>query len=322
MKRAVFAAMTIAGAVLAGAAQAQTYPGKSVRIVIAFPAGGSIDTLGRILAQKLSEAWGQNVVIENRAGAGGNLGAAAAAQAAPDGYTLHLGAQTLAVNVTIAPHQGFDPVRDFEPVMLVATAQDVLMVAPNSPYKTVQDLIADAKARPGQLNYASLGPGTSAHLATVLFAQVAGIKLQHVPYPTGYSQAVTDLMTGRISLWFTTLGGALGNVQSNKVKALAISGPSRAASLPDVPTLKEQGVAMEEESTWFGFFVPKGTPKEIVAKVNADVERILATDDMKQRGATLGYRFVGGPPEKLATFLKAEIAKWAEVAKNADLVAR
>src|SRR4051812_32730615 len=152
------------------AATAQTYPTKSVRIVIAFPAGGSIDTLGRILAQKLSEQWGQSVVVENRPGAGGNLGAAAAGQAAPDGYTLHLGAQTLAVNPTIASYQGFDPMRDREPITLVATAQDVLMVAPESPYRSVKDLVEDAKARPGQLNYASLGPGSSAHLATVLFA--------------------------------------------------------------------------------------------------------------------------------------------------------
>jgi tripartite-type tricarboxylate transporter receptor subunit TctC len=303
-------------------AAAQTYPNKSVRLVIAFPAGGSIDTLGRLLAAKLSEEWGQNVVVENRPGAGGNLGAAAAAQAAPDGYTLHLGAQTLAVNVTIAPYQGFDPVRDFEPIMLVATAQDVLMVAPNSPYKTVKDLVDDAKARPGQLNYASLGPGSSAHLATVLFAQVTGIKLQHVPYPTGMSQAVTDIMTGRISLWLATLGGALGNVQAGKVRALAVSGQARTEALPDIPTFKEQGVAMEEESSWFAFFAPKGTPREVIARVNRDVERILTQPDVKARGVTLGYRYIGGPPEKLSAFLKSEIAKWAEVAKSAELVAR
>ena len=303
-------------------APAQPYPNKPVRLVIAFPAGGSIDTLGRILAGKLSEEWGQNVVVENRPGAGGNLGAAAAAQAVPDGYTLHLGAQTLAVNVTIAPHQGFDPVRDFEPIMLVATAQDVLMVAPSAPYRTVQDLIADAKARPDQLNYASLGPGSSAHLASVLFAQVAGIKLQHVPYPTGMSQAVTDIMTGRISLWLATLGGALGNVQAGKVRALAVSGHARSEALPEVATFKEQGVAMEEESTWFAFFAPKGTPREVIAKVNRDVARILAQPDIKARGVTLGYRFIGGSPEELASFLKNEIAKWAEVAKSANLGTR
>jgi tripartite-type tricarboxylate transporter receptor subunit TctC len=301
---------------------AQPYPNKPVRLVIAFPAGGSIDTLGRILAAKLSEEWGQTVVVENRPGAGGNLGAAAAAQAAPDGYTLHLGAQTLAVNVTIAPHQGFDPVRDLEPIMLVATAQDVLMVAPTAPYRTTQDLIADARARPDQLTYASLGPGSSAHLASVLFAQVAGIKLQHVPYPTGMSQAVTDIMAGRISLWLATLGGALGNVQSGKVRALAVSGQARSEALPEVATFKEQGVAMEEESTWFAFFAPKGTPREVIAKVNRDVTRILAQPDIKARGVTLGYRFIGGSPDELASFLKNEIAKWAEVAKRANLTAR
>ena len=315
-------AATVITAVWAQQACAQSHPNKPVRLLIAFPAGGSIDTLGRILGAKLSEEWGQNVVIENRPGAGGNLGAAAAAQAAPDGYTLHLGAQTLAVNVTIAPHQGFDPIRDLEPIMLVATAQDVLMVAPSAPYRTVQDLIADARARPDALTYASLGPGSSAHLATVLFAQVSGIKLRHVPYPTGMSQAVTDIMAGRISLWLSTLGGALGNVQAGKVRALGVSGHARAQALPEVPTFKEQGVAMEEESSWFAFFAPKGTPREVIARVNRDVERILIQPDVKARGVTLGYRYIGGPPEKLSAFLKREIAKWAEVAKSAELVAR
>jgi tripartite-type tricarboxylate transporter receptor subunit TctC len=312
-------AITAAWAQPAGA---QSYPNKPVRLLIAFPAGGSIDTLGRILGAKLSEEWGENVVVENRPGAGGNLGAAAAAQATPDGYTLHLGAQTLAVNVTIAPHQGFDPIRDLEPIMLVATAQDVLMVAPSAPYRTVQDLIADARARPDALTYASLGPGSSAHLATVLFARVAGIKLRHVPYPTGMSQAVTDIMAGRISLWLATLGGALGNVQAGNVRALAVSGHERTQALPEVPTFKEQGVAMEEESSWFAFFAPKGAPRDVVDKVNRDVGRILTQPDVKARGVTLGYRFIGGSPEGLATFFKAEIAKWAEVAKNADLAAR
>jgi tripartite-type tricarboxylate transporter receptor subunit TctC len=321
-RRAIASLAAAAAFGLPGAASAQSYPGKPVRVVIAFPAGGSIDTLGRILAQKLSERWGQSVVVENRAGAGGNLGAAAAAQAAPDGYTLHLGAQTLAVNPTIAPYQGLDPIRDFEPIILVATAQDVLMVAPDSPYRSVQDLIADAKKRPGELNYASFGVGTSAHLASVLFAQVAGIKLQHVPYPTGIAQAVTDIMSGRIAMWLATLGGALGNVQAGKMRALAVSGPARAPALPDVPTFKELGLAMEEESTWFGFFAPKGTPRDVVAKVNVDVERILAQDDVKARGVTLGFRHIGGSPDQLAAFLKNETAKWAEVAKNADLVPR
>ena len=299
-------------------ASAQAYPDRSVRIIIAFAAGGTIDTLGRIVAQKLGEAWGQSVFVENRPGASGNIGAQAAAQSAPDGYTLHLGAQTLAVNVTLAPIKGFDPVKDFEPIMWVATAQDVLMVPPNSPFRSVQELIAYAKAHPGELNYASLGIGSSGHLATTLFSDLAGIKVQHVPY-SSYSQAVTDMISGRISLWITTLGGAVGNIQSGKMRAFAVSGRARAAQLPDVPTFNELGVAFVEESSWYALFAPKGTPKEIIAKVNADLTGILELPDMKERETTLGYRFIGGAPDKLDRFLKDEIAKWAEVAKSASL---
>src|SRR5215469_3430917 len=255
-------------------AWAQSYPDRPVRMLIAFPGGGTIDTLGRIIAQKLTEAWGQNVVIENRPGAGGNIGAAAAAKSAPDGYTLHLGAQTLAVNVTLQPSTEFDPVKDFDPIMLVATAQDVLLVPPNSPFRSVKELIDYAKAHPGELNYASLGTGTSGHLATVA---------------------------------------------AGRMRALAMSGTTRATQLPDVPTFNELGVKFVDETSWYALFAPKGTPKEIIAKVNADVERILAMPDVKEKGVTLGYRFVGGSPEKLAAFLNNEIAKWAEVAQSASL---
>jgi tripartite-type tricarboxylate transporter receptor subunit TctC len=318
------AAVVVAvGAVLGpcGSAAAQSYPERSVRMIIAFPAGGTIDTLGRIVAQKLTEAWGQNVVVENRAGASGNLGAQAAAQAAPDGYTLHLGAQTLAVNVTLAPTKGFDPTKDLDPIMLVATAQDVLMVPPDSAFRTVRELIDYAKANPGKLNYASLGTGTSGHLATTLFSDLAGVKLQHVPY-SQYSQAVTDFMSGRTALWITTLGGAIGNIQSGKVRALAVSGLARAKQLPDVPTFKEIGVGFSDESSWYALFAPKGTSKDIIAKVNADMTRVIALPDVKEREASMGYRFIGGSPDKLAAFLKGEIAKWADVAKSASLMPR
>jgi tripartite-type tricarboxylate transporter receptor subunit TctC len=296
---------------------AQSYPDRPVRLLIAFPAGGTIDTLGRILAQKLTEAWGQNVVIENRAGAGGNIGAAAAAQAVPDGYTLHFGAQSLAVNVTIAPYQNLDPVKDFEPIILAATATDVLVVPTSSQFHTLRALIDYAKSHPGELNYSSLGVGTSSHLSTVQFADITGLKLQHVPY-TGFSQATTDLVAGRLSLWMPTLGGSLGNIQAGKMRALAISGPARAQAVPDIPTFKEQGIEFGE-SSWYALFAPKGTPKEIIAKVNADVERILAMPDVKEKSVTLGYRYVGGSPSSLDAFLKSEIAKWAEVAKSASL---
>src|SRR5438552_2421751 len=297
---------------------AQSYPERPVRLLIAFPAGGTIDTLGRILAQKLTEAWGQNVVIENRPGAGGNIGAAAAAKAAPDGYTLHLGAQTLAVNVTLQPSTEFDPVKDLEPIMLVATAQDVLLVPPNSPFRSVKELIDYAKAHPGELNYASLGTGTSGHLATVMFSEIAGIKLQHVPY-TSVSQATTDVISGRIAVFLPTLGGHVGNVRAGRMRALAVSGTTRAAQLPDVPTFNELGVKFVDETSWYALLAPKGTRGEIIAKVNADVEHILAMPDVKEKGVTLGYRFVGGSPDTLGAFLKGEIAKWAEAAKSASL---
>src|SRR5215831_10613630 len=254
-------------AVTAGA-WAQSYPDRPVRVIIAFPGGGTIDTLGRILAQKLTEAWGQNVGIENRPGAGGNIGAAAAAKSAPDGYTLHFGAQTLAVNVTLQPS------KDFDPIMLVATAQDVLVVPPNSPFHSVKELIDYAKAHPGELNYASLGTGTSGHLATVMFSDLAGIKLQHVPY-TSVSQAATDVISGRIAVFLPTLGGHIGNVTAGRMRALAVSGRARAVQLPDVPTFNELGVKFVDETSWYALLAPKGTRK-IIAKINAELERILA----------------------------------------------
>jgi tripartite-type tricarboxylate transporter receptor subunit TctC len=305
---------------LSASAAAQTYPARPVRMVVAFAAGGTIDALGRILAQKLSARWGQSVVVDNRGGAAGNLGAIAAAQAPPDGYTIHLGAQSLATNVTMAPVPNFDPRRDLESVMAVATAQDVLMVPPASPARSLPEWIAYAKAHPGELDYASLGTGSSGHLATVLFAQATGLTLEHVPY-TSISQAVTDLVAGRISVWLATLGGHLGNIQSGRVRALAVSGPARAPSLPDVPTFAEEGLASLTESTWFGVFVPKGTPKPIIAALNRDLEQVLAEPAMQERAAQLGFRLIGGPPDKLAALLQSDIAKWAAVAKTAGLAA-
>jgi len=292
-----------------------------VGIVIAFNAGGSIDTLGRIVAQKLSEAWGQNVVVENRPGGGANIGAVAAAQAAPDGYTLHLAAQSLAVNATLAPVKGFDPARDFAPIILIATAQDVLIVPPTSPFRSVKALIDYAKAHPGELNTGTMGPGTSSTLATILFGMEAGIKLQHIPY--GASSAVqTDLMTGRLSLLIPALGGYLGHIQSGQVRPLAVSGRARAAQLPDVPTYQEAGLSPIEESSWYALFAPKGTPPRVVARINADMTRILASPDMKARELRMGFRLAGGTPERLGAFLESEIAKWAELAKRAKLVTK
>ena len=299
-------------------ARAQTYPDHAVRLIIPFPPGGSIDTLGRIAAQRLSDAWSQSVVVENRPGAGGNIGAALAAQAAPDGHTIVFGGQFMAANATIAPMQGFDPVKNFDPVILVATGQDVLMVPPNSPFHTVKDIIEAAKAHPGELTFASLGVGSSAHLATTLFGQITGVTLQHVPY-VSFGQAMGDLSAGRISLWLATLGGSLGQIQAGKVRALAVSGRERAAQLPDVPTFDELGVAYGNDTSWYALFAPAGTPPAVVAKINADTNKILANADMKERATKLGFRLVGGSPEALGAHLRGEIDKWAKVAKAAGL---
>lgn len=316
----------LAGAILIAAsalilqtsAVAQSYPDRPVRIIVAFPAGGTLDTLARIIAQKLGDTWGQSVLVENRPGAGGNIGAASAARAAPDGYTLHFGAQSLAVNVTISPYEGFDPVRDFDPIILVGTAQDVLMVPASSPFNSVSELIAYAKAHPGRLNYASLGPGTSAYLATALFSELAGIKMQNVSY-SSLAQAATDLMSSRVSLFIPTLGGHIGNIKSGRIRALAVSGATRAEQLPDVPTFKELGVPFVEETSWYGIYAPKGTPREIIVQVNDKVGRILANPEVKERTAVLGFRLLGGSPEKLGAMLHDEIDKWAKLAKNGSI---
>ena len=220
-------------ALLATPARAETFPDHPVRLIIPFAPGGSIDTLGRILTDKLSTLWGQSVFIENRAG--GTVGSSVAAQAAPDGYTIVFGGQFMAANVTIAPSANFDPVKSFAPVILVATGQDALMVPADSAFHSVKEVVDYAKAHPGELTYASLGIGSSGQLASTLFSEVTGITLQHVPY-NSFSQAVTDVSAGRISVWLTTLGGSIGHIQAGKLRALAVSGPTRAAQLPDVPT--------------------------------------------------------------------------------------
>ena len=311
-------ALLLAAAALLGpgtSVQAQDYPNRPVRVIIAFSPAGAIDVLGRLIADKLSTLWGQQVVVENRPGGGGNIGAAAASQAAPDGYTLHFGAQTLGTNVTLAPTTAFHPVTSFEPIMLVGTALEIFMVANATPFHSVKEVVDYAKANPGKLNYASVGIGTSAHLATVLFSEVTGVKMQHVPY-SQMSQTYADIFSGRTEIWFTTAGGSLPHVRSGKVRGLAVNGPSRSKLLPELPTMSEVGVPMKDESSWYGFFAPKGTPKAIVDKINRDLQTVIDMPDMRERELALGYRFIGGPPDKLAEHLKSEIAKWDDFAKK------
>ena len=319
--RRVFGACLIAAASLFAAvgARGDSYPDRAARLIIPFPPGGSIDTLGRILMQKLGAAWSQSTVVENRPGAGGNIGSAVAARAAPDGYTLLLAGQFMAANVTIAPMQGFDPATNLAPVDLVATGKDVLLVPPNSPFHSVGDIVTYAKAHPGQLTYASLGVGSSGHLATILFSQVTGITMQHVPY-TSFGTAVADVGAGRVSVWLATLGGILGQVQGGKFRALAVSGPERATELPNVPTFAELGVPYGNDTSWYALFAPAGTPPAIVAKINGDTNRMLTDPDLKSRVTKLGFRLVGSSPEQLGTYLKNEIGKWATIAKAGGIV--
>jgi tripartite-type tricarboxylate transporter receptor subunit TctC len=317
--RKLVAALVLASvAALATPARAQTFPDRAVRLIIPFPPGGSIDTLGRILTDKLSTLWGQSVFIENRAGAGGTVGSSVAAQAAPDGYTIVFGGQFMAANVTIAPSANFDPVKSFAPVILVATGQDALMVPADSPFHSVKEVVDYAKAHPGELTYASLGIGSSGQLASTLFSEVTGITLQHVPY-NSFSQAVTDVSAGRISVWLTTLGGSIGHIQAGKLRPLAVSGPTRAAQLPDVPTFDELGVAYGNDTSWYALFAPAGAPRDVIAKINVDTNKILVEADMKERATKLGFRLVGGSPEQLGAHLRSEIDKWAKVAKAAGL---
>jgi tripartite-type tricarboxylate transporter receptor subunit TctC len=259
--------------------------------------------------------WGQSVVVENRTGGGGNIGTIAAAQAAPDGYTLHFAASSIAVNVTLAPVADFDPTRDFEPVMLVASAQDILIVPPTSAFKTLNDLIAAAKANPKKLTYASLGNSSAGHLGMSVLGNIAGIQMQQVPYKQT-SQITTDVISGRVDAFLPTTGGHIGNVTTGRVRALAVSGKARAQALPNVPTFEEQGVKMEEDTSWYAMFAPKGTPKEIVDKVNADLARVLQLPEVKEREVQLGFRMIGGPPDRLRAYLKSEIQKWAAIAKT------
>lgn len=320
LRRVCGACLIVAASLFAAVgARGDSYPDRAVRLIIPFPPGGSIDTLGRILMQKLGAAWSQSTVVENRPGAGGNIGSAVAARAVPDGYTLLFAGQFMAANVTIAPMQGFDPATNLAPVDLVATGKDVLLVPPNSPFHSVGDIVTHAKAHPGQLTYASLGVGSSGHLATILFSQVTGITMQHVPY-TSFGTAVADVGAGRVSVWLATLGGILGQVQSGKFRALAVSGPERATELPNVPTFAELGVPYGNDTSWYALFAPAGTPPAIVAKINGDTNRMLTDPDLKSRVTKLGFRLIGSSPEQLGTYLKNEIGKWATIAKAGGIV--
>jgi tripartite-type tricarboxylate transporter receptor subunit TctC len=301
-------------AMAAGAATAQTYPTRVVRIVVAYPAGGSIDVTSRLLAQPLSAAMGQNFVIDNRAGAAGNIGTDFVARAVPDGYTLLMGS---AASISSAPavyaKLPYDPVRDLAPIVQVANQPNVLTVHPSVPAKTLKEFIALAKANPGKFNYGSSGIGASQHMTAELFALLTGVKIEHIPYKGG-TPAMTDLISGQIDFMFTPAPNAIAYVREGRIRGIAVTSLKRSSALPELPTMNESGLKGFELLGWIGLLGPAGTPREIIDRLNAEVNKQLA-GDIRKRLTELGLDAVGGTPEQFAAFIRQDIAKYQRVVK-------
>jgi tripartite-type tricarboxylate transporter receptor subunit TctC len=304
----------------ASIAWGQAYPVKPVRMIAASSPGSAVDIVARIVAQKLGEQLGQQVVVDNRAGAGGNLGAELAAKAAPDGYTLFMGTPAHAINTGLYRKLNYDLIRDFAPVSQVTSGQYVVVVHPSLPVKSIKELIALARAKPGQLNYASAGSGNATHLAGELFASATRIKLVHVPYK-GSGPALTDVVGGQVQLMFSNLTAALPQVKTGRIRALAVTGRTRTAAAPDLPTVIEAGVPGYSVTSWFGVLVPAATPRELVMKLNADLARTMSAPDVRDRLAADGAEPTTGTSEQFGAFLRAEIAQWTKVVKDAGIVA-
>jgi tripartite-type tricarboxylate transporter receptor subunit TctC len=310
-RRAVF--FLCAGLMLSGTAGAETYPSHPVKIVVPFPPGGSNDIIARILAQKLSEATSQQFFVENRGGAGGNIGAEAVAKASPDGYTLLVTAPPpLTTNIALYKSLPFDPARDFAPVALLATVPIVLMVNPALPVKNVQELVALAKSKPGTLNFGSSGIGSTNHLAGELLKRMTGIDIVHVPYK-GAAPAMNDLIAGHIPMMFDNMPAVLPQVQGGSVRAIAVAGARRAAALPDVPTVAEQGVAGFEAFAWFGLVAPAKTPAPVLEMLQRQVEAMLNMPDVQKRFAELGADPGTVTGTAFGKFLAEDTAKWSKI---------
>ena len=318
-RRASLVALTlIAGAagLAAGPAWSQAYPSKPIKLIVPFPAGGGTDAIAREVAQKVATQQGWTIIIDNKPGSGGNLGVDTAAKAAPDGYTLTLGqTSNLAINPTLYPKLPYNPEKDLTPVSLVATAPLVLVVAANSPYKTVADVVAAAKAKPESLNYASSGSGTVAHLATEQLQKTAGVKFTHVPYK-GAAQGSTDLIGGQIQMYMSSIPTLIGHIKSGKMRALAVTSAKRTADLPNVPTVAESGYPGFEAVTWFGLVGPAGLPKDVVAKLNAGFNKALQDPEVKRKLEAQGADVLGSTPEKFSTLIRDDIVRWGKIVKD------
>lgn len=316
-RRNCFAAVfALLAAPLAPPAHAQApYPHQPIRIVVPFPAGGATDILARAVAARLTEAWKAQVFVDNRPGAGGNLGSELVAKAPGDGYTILMGTVgTHAINASLYRKMPYDHVKDFAPIVLVAAVPNVLVVNPSLPVHSVAELIAYGKAHPGQLNFASSGNGTSIHLSGELFKVMSGVQMTHVPYK-GSAPALADLIGGQVQLMFDNLPPSLPQIKAGKLRALAVTTATRAPALPDVPTVAEAGLPGFEASSWFGLLAPAGTPRDVVAKLNGEIANWLATPEAKEKLAAIGAIAAGGTPDDFARHIAAETTKWAGVVK-------
>jgi tripartite-type tricarboxylate transporter receptor subunit TctC len=322
MKHTIAAALTlVAGSALAAAAEgpAATYPDKPIRIIVAYTPAGATDILARAVGQKMTEAWGQPVIVENRPGANGNIGTEVAAKATPDGYTLLMvTAGTHGVNPGLYRKLSWDAVRDFAPVSLVAMVPNIMVVNPSLPVKSVNEFIAYAKANPGKLSYGSPGLGSTAHMSVELFKTMTGTDMLHVPYK-GSAGVMQDVIAGQIAVTIDNMPVYLPQVKAGKLRALAVSPAKRSPAVPDLPTIAEAGVPGYDATAWFGLVAPAGVPRPIVAKLAGETQRILRLPDVAERLSGLGAEPVGNTPEQFAAFIKAEIAKWKKVIQDAKV---
>jgi tripartite-type tricarboxylate transporter receptor subunit TctC len=305
-------------ALSAAHAWSQSYPTRTVRIVVPYAAGGNTDIVTRLLAQHLSTGWGQQVIVDNRAGGATNIGSELVARAQPDGHTLLMGGASNAINMTLFRKPPYDTLKDFAPIALCTVGANLLSVHPSIPVKNLREVIALAKARPGQLNFASSGIGSSNHMAGELFKLMASINITHVPYK-GNTPALADLIGGHVEMGFAGITAQVPLMKAGKIRGIALSSKERFPAIPEIPTFHESGVPGYESSTFFGLMAPSGTAPEIVRKVNADVAKVLARPDIKERLTNDGQIPGGGPSEQFTQFLRAEVAKYAKVIKAAKV---
>ena len=310
-----------AASVFAGASRAQAWPARHVRLVVPFPPGGGTDAISRVLAAKLSDMWGYQMVVENRGGGATNIGTEAVVRSDPDGYTLMLHSMQLAVNRFLFPSLSYDPVADLAPVSLICDYPNIMAVPTNSPARSVTDFIANAKANRGKISFASSGHGTSVHLSGELFKRMAGIEMLHVPY-RGAGPALNDLIPGRVDVMFNNIGAVLPLIQGGKLRGLAVTTAKRSPAIPQLPPIAEAGVPGFDVSSWYGFFAPAKTPPEIVSKMHADTVAALADPTTKSRLEQLGVVVISSTPAELAAYLKSEMDKWGPVIKEAGITLR